>query len=120
MRISVSLAVLAVASMVGAAAHAQQPINPYLSGDTEAQPAPAAPAPAPVAQPIDPYSAYPAPPAYGYQPPSAGPAAVPSPPSYQQGYYLYSLAENNLCPAWLLQSLAQNNLHQRQRHANRQ
>jgi hypothetical protein len=90
MRISVSLAVLAVAVVmtVGAAAHAQQPINPYLSGDTEAQPAPA-PAPAPVAQPIDPYSAYPAPPAYGYQPPQAGPAQVPSPPSYQQGYYLY-------------------------------
>jgi hypothetical protein len=89
MRISVSLAVLATALMVGAAAHAQQPINPYLSGEvTEEQPAQPI-APAPVAQPIDPYSAYPAPPAYGYQAPQTGPAQTASPPSYQQGYYLY-------------------------------
>ena len=85
MRIPVSLAVLTSILAVGAVAWAQQPINPYQSGSTEAVDAPAA-----VAQPIDPYSAYPAPPAYGYQPPAAGPATIPpAPPSYQQGYYLY-------------------------------
>ena len=90
MRISVSLAVAAVL-MVGATAWAQQTIDPYSADVTEAQPAqPIQPAqPAQPAQPIDPYSAYPAPPAYGYQAPQAGPAQVPSPPSYQQGYYLY-------------------------------
>ncbi|MCU1278971.1 MAG: hypothetical protein JWM53_2517 [bacterium] len=87
MRISVSLTVAAFVLALGAAAHAQAPINPYESGEAvEAAP----PAQTAVPQPIDPYSAYPAPPAYGYQAPSAGPpAAPPSPPSYQQGYYLY-------------------------------
>ncbi len=93
MRISVSLAVAASVLMVGAAARAQEPIQPYESTETVEAPAPAAPvqaAPqAPVQQPIDPYSAYPAPPAYGYQAPAAGPPATASPPSYQQGYYLY-------------------------------
>lgn len=89
MRISVSLAVAASVFAIGAAASAQEPITPY---ETEVQappPAPAPPAQIPVQQPIDPYSAYPAPPAYGYQAPAAGPPATPSPPSYQQGYYLY-------------------------------
>jgi hypothetical protein len=84
MRISVSLTVAAATLMVGAAARAQQPIQP-IDPYSDAAPAP----PAAVAQPIDPYSQYPAPPAYGYQPPAAGPAQTPSPPSYQQGYYLY-------------------------------
>jgi hypothetical protein len=83
MRISVSLAVVATIFGIAGAARAQQPINPYLSGTETVD------APAPVAQPIDPYSAYPAPPAYGYQAPAQGPTAVPSPPTYQQGYYLY-------------------------------
>jgi hypothetical protein len=86
MRISVSLAVGAFVLAIGAAAHAQAPIDPYGSGSDDA--AVEAPQQA-VPQPIDPYSAYPAPPAYGYQAPSAGPPATPSPPSYQQGYYLY-------------------------------
>jgi hypothetical protein len=87
MRISVSLAVAALVLAIGAAARAQTPIDPYGSGDDAAVEAPGQVA---VPQPIDPYSAYPAPPAYGYQPPSAGPpVAPPSPPSYQQGYYLY-------------------------------
>ena len=91
MRISVSFAVLAVVLAFGAAVHAQEPIAPY---ETEVQAPPPAPPPPPaqipVPQPIDPYSAYPAPPAYGYQHPSAGPGVVPAaPPSYQQGYYLY-------------------------------
>jgi hypothetical protein len=92
MRISVSLAVAATVMTFGAAARAQQPLQPYETDqptETVAQPAPIQPAQAPVAQPIDPYSAYPAPPAYGYQAPAAGPPATPTPPSYQQGYYLY-------------------------------
>ena len=92
MRISVSLALAAASLMVAGVARAQQPINPYDSGaETVDAAAPVAqPAPAPVPQPIDPYSAYPAPPAYGYQAPAQGPAQTPSPPSYQQGYYLYA------------------------------
>lgn len=94
MRISVSLAIAASVLAFGAAARAQQPLQPYETtedapGAVEATPAPIAPAQIPVQQPIDPYSAYPAPPAYGYQAPAAGPPATPSPPSYQQGYYLY-------------------------------
>jgi hypothetical protein len=97
MRISVSLTVAALTFGYGAAARAQQPINPYQSGAetadaaATAEPQPIQPA-APVAQPqpIDPYSAYPAPSAYGYQSPASGPATQPAtPPSYQQGYYLY-------------------------------
>jgi hypothetical protein len=64
-------------------------MEPYETTETVVQPAPIQPAQIPVQQPIDPYSAYPAPPAYGYQAPAAGPPATPSPPSYQQGYYLY-------------------------------
>jgi len=97
MRISVSLAIAATVLAFGAAARAQQPLEPYESDQPAvvvqpapvAQPAPIAPAQIPVQQPIDPYSAYPAPPAYGYQAPAAGPGATPSPPAYQQGYYLY-------------------------------
>jgi len=90
MRISVSLAVAATVLAVGAAARAQQPLQPYEENtETVAQPAPIPPAQIPVQEPIDPYSAYPAPPAYGYQAPAAGPPATPSPPSYQRGYYLY-------------------------------
>lgn len=91
MRISVSLAVAASLMAFGAAARAQQPLQPYETETTEtvAQPAPIQPAQIPVQQPIDPYSAYPAPPAYGYQAPAAGPPATPAPPAYQQGYYLY-------------------------------
>jgi hypothetical protein len=86
MRISVSLAVAALVLAIGASARAQAPINPYQTDEAVEAP----PAQVPVAEPIDPYSAYPAPPAYGYQAPAAGPAAAPaSPPSYQQGYYLY-------------------------------
>lgn len=84
MRISVSLASAAVALLVASAARAQQPINPYQAGSETVDAA------APVAQPIDPYSAYPAPPAYGYQAPAQGPTQTASPPSYQQGYYLYA------------------------------
>ena len=87
MRKSLTLAVAVLASSAGSLAFAQQPIDPY---DAPAvAPAPPPPPPA-VPQPIDPYSAYPAPPAYGYQPPQAGPPAPPSPPQYQQGYYLYA------------------------------
>ena len=86
MRISVGLAVAAFVLAIGAAAHAQAPIDPYGSQEVTVE---APPAQTAVPQPIDPYSAYPAPPAYGYQAPSAGPPATPSPPSYQQGYYLY-------------------------------
>lgn len=92
MRISVSLAVAATVMALGAAARAQEPLQPYETDqatETVAQPAPIQPAQIPVQQPIDPYSAYPAPPAYGYQAPAAGPPATPSPPAYQQGYYLY-------------------------------
>ncbi len=92
MRISASLAVATAVLAFGAAARAQQPLQPYETDqttETVAQPAPIQPAQIPVQQPIDPYSAYPAPPAYGYQAPAAGPPATPSPPSYQQGYYLY-------------------------------
>ena len=89
MRISVSLVVAASVVAFGAAARAQAPMEPYETTETVAQPAPIPPAQAPVQQPIDPYSAYPAPPAYGYQAPAAGPPATPSPPAYQQGYYLY-------------------------------
>ena len=93
MRISMSLVVAAAVMAFGAAARAQAPMEPYETTETVAEPAPIAPAQAPaqipVQQPIDPYSAYPAPPAYGYQAPAAGPPATPSPPSYQQGYYLY-------------------------------
>ncbi len=85
MRISVSLVVAASVLVSAAEARAQAPINPYQSGEAVEAPAEQVP----VAQPIDPYSAYPAPPAYGYQAPAAGPPATPSPPSYQQGYYLY-------------------------------
>jgi hypothetical protein len=90
MRISVGFAVAASVLAMGAAAFAQEPIAPY---ETEVKAPPPAPPPPPaqipVQQPIDPYSAYPAPPAYGYQAPSAGPGVTVSPPSYQQGYYLY-------------------------------
>src|SRR6184192_2094552 len=86
MRISVSLVVAASVLTFGAAARAQAPLEPY---PTETVEVPAPPAQIPVQQPIDPYSAYPAPPAYGYQAPAAGPPMTPSPPSYQQGYYLY-------------------------------
>lgn len=90
MRISVSLVVAASVLSSGAAARAQAPLEPYPTTEVEvAAPAPIPPAQLPVQQPIDPYSAYPAPPAYGYQSPAAGPPATPSPPSYQQGYYLY-------------------------------
>jgi Outer membrane protein beta-barrel domain len=93
MRISVSLMVAASMFAIGASARAQQPLQPYETAEEPAEaveaPAPIPPAQIPVQQPIDPYSAYPAPPAYGYQSPAAGPAATPSPPSYQQGYYLY-------------------------------
>ena len=96
MRSSVSLAVAASVFAFGGAARAQQPLQPYEPPEVTvepppavAQPAPIPPAQIPVQAPIDPYSAYPAPPAYGYQAPAAGPPAVPSPPSYQQGYYLY-------------------------------
>lgn len=85
MRISVSLVVAASVLAFGAAARAQAPLEPYQTTETVEAP----PAQAPVPQPIDPYSAYPAPPAYGYQAPAAGPPMTPSPPSYQQGYYLY-------------------------------
>ncbi len=90
MRISVSLAVAASIFAFGASARAQQPLQPYETPEATVEaPAPIPPAQIPVQSPIDPYSAYPAPPAYGYQAPAAGPPAVPSPPSYQQGYYLY-------------------------------
>jgi hypothetical protein len=85
----VSLMVAASVLAFGAAARAQAPMEPYETTETVAQPAPIPPAQIPVQQPIDPYSAYPAPPAYGYQAPAAGPPATPSPPAYQQGYYLY-------------------------------
>ncbi|HWE30692.1 MAG TPA: outer membrane beta-barrel protein, partial [Polyangia bacterium] len=66
------------------------PLEPYQTTETiEVAPPTPPPQQIPVQQPIDPYSAYPAPPAYGYQAPAAGPPATPSPPSYQQGYYLY-------------------------------
>ena len=104
MHISVSLAVAASVLAFGAAARAQQPLQPYETTDSTeavvepAQPAPIPPAQVPVQQPIDPYSAYPAPPAYGYQAPAAGPPATPSPPSYQQGYYLYP--QNGQAPVY--------------------
>jgi hypothetical protein len=118
MRIAVSLALATATLGWAATTRAQTPIDPYEAADeapvaAPAQPAPIAPLPplpptapaAPVAPPpppppvpppppsgpIDPYSAYPAPPAYGYQSPSQGPGVAPAaPPSYQQGYYLYS------------------------------
>ena len=92
MRISVSLAVAASIFAIGASARAQQPLQPYETPEATVEaPAPIPPAQIPVQQPIDPYSAYPAPPAYGYQAPAAGPPGPPpsAPPSYQQGYYLY-------------------------------
>jgi hypothetical protein len=105
MRISVvSLAVAASVLALGATARAQQPLQPYETTEVDApaaapaEPAPIQPAQIPVQQPIDPYSAYPAPPAYGYQAPAAGPAATPSPPSYQQGYYLYP--QNGQAPVY--------------------
>jgi hypothetical protein len=111
MRIPVSLALAATTLAWVGAARAQAPLDPYEA--PEAAPAqapviaPAAPAPippdvapappppptapAPPAQVIDPYSQYPAPPAYGYQSPAQGPAETTAqPPSYQRGYYLYS------------------------------
>jgi hypothetical protein len=100
MRKSLSLAVAFAALSTGSLAFAQQAIDPY--DETAAVPAPPPPAPpaevapiAPIAttppgQLIDPYNGYPAPPAYGYQAPATGPAAPPSPPQYQQGYYLYA------------------------------
>jgi hypothetical protein len=104
MRIAVSLAMATTALMWVGAAHAQQTIDPYQPEPAVAPgpppgfipPAPPAVLPAPpapaaaVAQPMDPYGAYPAPPAYGYQAPQNGPAVVASPPSYERGYYLYS------------------------------
>jgi hypothetical protein len=89
MRKSLSLAAFAAVFAVGSAVQAQQPLNPYEAPPADAQ----------TDQPINPYgfgyqetppAAYPAPPAYGYQPPSAGVGRPQSnPPSYQQGYYLY-------------------------------
>ncbi len=101
MRIAVTLAMATTALMWGATASAQAPIDPYQPEPAVAPgpppgfipPAPAVIPPAPpaaVAAPMDPYSAYPAPPAYGYQAPQTGPAVVPSPPAYERGYYLYS------------------------------
>lgn len=105
MRIPVSLALAAATLTWAGAARAQAPLDPYEAAEPAAPPAPPAIAPAPIlpaappappapppppAQVIDPYGQYPAPPAYGYQPPSAGPAETASPPSYQRGYYLYS------------------------------
>jgi hypothetical protein len=90
MRISVSLAVAASMFAFGASARAQQPLQPYETPEVTVEaPAPIPPAQIPVQSPIDPYSAYPAPPAYGYQAPAAGPPAPPSPPAYERGYYLY-------------------------------
>lgn len=90
-----SLAVVIAALSAGSPAFAQQPIDPYLAAPPDAPVAPLPPPPPQIAvpQPIDPYSAYPAypaPPAYGYQAPDRGPMVVPSPPQYQQGYYLYA------------------------------
>jgi hypothetical protein len=98
MRKSLSLAVAVATLSTGTLAFAQAAIDPYDDAAAAPAPPPAAVAPiapiAPAAPPagqlIDPYNVYPAPPAYGYQPPSAGPAVVPSPPQYQQGYYLYA------------------------------
>jgi hypothetical protein len=100
MRIAVSLALAATTLSWAGLALAQAPIDPYESTAVEGPAAPIAAQPAaPIAaqpatpagaQPIDPYGAYPAPPSMGYQAPSQGPAQTASPPSYQQGYYLYS------------------------------
>jgi hypothetical protein len=82
MRTALRLAVV-MASLGGAVAFAQQPVDPYGTADV------AGPATEP-AQPINPYGAYPAPPSYGYQPPTSGPGYVDGqPPAYQRGYYLY-------------------------------
>lgn len=81
MRTSVSLAVAATLMGFAAGAHAQQSLEPYETEQpTEpvAEPAPIAPAQVPVQAPIDPYSAYPAAPAYGAQAPSAAPPVAPA------------------------------------------
>jgi hypothetical protein len=90
MRKSLSLAVAITAFVAGAQAFAQQPIDPYDAPAVAPAPPPPPPVPPPPPQPLDPYGAYPAPPAYGYEHPQAGPALPPSPPQYQQGYYLYA------------------------------
>jgi hypothetical protein len=99
MRIQVTIELAAATLTWAGVAHAHAPIDPYEPGSDAvvapipAQPAPPAPVvtPAPASPaPIDPYGSYPAPPAYGYQSPSQGPAQTASPPAYQQGYYLYS------------------------------
>jgi hypothetical protein len=86
-------------------AFAQQPINPYGTADV----AGAATEPAQV---VDPYATqygqYPPPPAYGYQPPAAGPAVVsPAPPSYQRGYYLYPTGQTAAPPVYYAPSCCQ-------------
>ncbi len=93
-----TLAQMAIAASLAMAgvAFADEPMNPY-----------EAPPPPPPAQPINPYGngygygygagmdapppppLYPPPSAYGYQPPMPGQYNS-TPPSYQQGYYLYA------------------------------
>ncbi len=86
MRTSLSLAALFATLAVGAIAQAQQPINPYGTADVAG---PASDPPQVVDLYANPYEGYPPPPAYDYQPPSAGPGPSYAPPSYQRGYYLY-------------------------------
>jgi hypothetical protein len=88
------LACAASLTFAGAAV-AEEPVNPY----QEAAPAPpevAPPADVTPNEPINPYGTqeappplYPPPSTYGYQPPSPGQYNS-TPPSYQQGYYLYA------------------------------
>src|SRR5215471_15900013 len=97
MRTAWTLPVVAMSLAMASTALAQQPMNPYgasVSVEVGPTPPPVLPAPpVPPPQPLNPYGypygAYPAPPAYGYQPPIPG-RLQSSPPAYQQGYYLYA------------------------------
>jgi hypothetical protein len=94
------VALVAMAAAVMGVARADEPINPYGTQELAPPPPPPLPPPppGPPGQPMNPYGyavppppldAYPPPSTFGYQAPAPGQYNS-SPPSYQQGYYLYS------------------------------
>jgi hypothetical protein len=80
--------ILACLAMTGAAI-AEEPVNPYPDEAAPAPEAPINPYGTQVQPPAQPPPTYPPPQTYGYQPPAPGQNNS-TPPSYQQGYYLYA------------------------------